>query len=65
MNERDQVEVNATLDALRPIALELRRRGYDATLWVERRDDHYTVEVRLRVPPLGTPIEAELEAVGS
>jgi hypothetical protein len=44
---------------LQPIAHDLRRRGYDAGLYVEQRGDHYTVELRVRVPPLGTPVEAE------
>jgi hypothetical protein len=59
VNERDEREVRATLDALRPVALELRRRGYDAGLNVERRDGAWSIEVRVRVPPIGTPIEAE------
>jgi hypothetical protein len=58
VSERDEHEVKATMEVLRPLALDLRRRGYDATLWVEDRGDHFTVEVRVRVPPVGTPIEA-------
>jgi hypothetical protein len=58
VSERDEQEVKATLRVLAPINLSLRERGYDATLWVERRGDHYTVEVRVRVPPLGVPVEA-------
>lgn len=57
MQERDAQEVKATLDVLKPLALDLRERGYDASLWVERRDDHFTVELRVRVPPLGVPVE--------
>jgi hypothetical protein len=59
VSERDEHEVKATMEVLRPLALDLRRRGYDATLWVEDRGDHFTVEVRVRVPPVGTPIEAQ------
>jgi hypothetical protein len=59
VNERDEEEVKATLAVLQPIAHDLRRRGYDATLHVERREGHYTVAVDVRVPPTGTPIEAE------
>lgn len=58
MNEAIQAQIDASLDALRPIVHDLRTRGYDATAWVECRDDHYTVEIRLRVPALGMPIEA-------
>jgi hypothetical protein len=57
VNERTEEEVKATLRALAPVNESLRERGYDATLWVERRGDHYTVEVRVRVPPLGVPVE--------
>jgi hypothetical protein len=57
VNERTEEEVKATLRALAPVSYSLRERGYDATLWVERRGDHYTVEVRVRVPPLGVPVE--------
>jgi hypothetical protein len=57
VNERTDQEVKATLRALAPINQSLRERGYDAQLWVERRGDHYTVEIRVRVPPLGVPVE--------
>ena len=46
--ERDDVEIRHTLGLLRPIILDLRRRGYDASAWVEARGDHYTVEIRVR-----------------
>lgn len=47
-----------TLLVLQPIAIGLRSRGYDATIWVEHRErDAYTVEIRVAVPPVGIPIE--------
>lgn len=57
IDERTQHELHDTLDVVRPYASELRARGYDATLWAEAHDDHLTVEIRVRVPPLGVPIE--------
>ena len=58
MNEAIQAQIRGALDALQPVVHDLRTRGYDATAWVECRGDHYTVEVRIRVPALGVPIEA-------
>jgi hypothetical protein len=59
MNERTQAEIMATLKALQPIVLDLRQRGYDAGAWVEQRTGHVTVEVRIRIPPVGQPVEAQ------
>ena len=56
-DERTTIEMRATLDTLRPMVHDLRTRGFDATLWVEQHDDHVTCEIRVRVPPLGVPIE--------
>jgi hypothetical protein len=56
---RTQTEIEQTLDALKPLALDLRRRGYDTHLFVEARGEgRYTVEVRVSVPPEGIPIES-------
>jgi hypothetical protein len=58
VNERLEREVKMTLLVLQPIAIGLRSRGYDATIWVEHRErDAYTVEIRVAVPPVGIPIE--------
>jgi hypothetical protein len=58
VNERTQAEIHTTQIALGALVVDLRQRGYDARLWVEDRGDHFTVEIRVRVPPLGVPIEA-------
>lgn len=58
MNERDLTELHATSHVLRLTTRDLRARGYDASLWVEHRGDHHTAEIRVRIPPAGTPIEA-------
>jgi len=58
MTERDELEVLGTLAAVAPVARELRERGFDATLWVGKDEDHYAVSIRIRIPPLGTPVEA-------
>lgn len=58
MDERTDIEIKTTLDALRPLALDLRRRGYDAGLWVEHRGAQITVEIRVRIPAAGVPMEA-------
>ena len=57
-DEPVQIQIRAALDALTPAALELRRRGWDVTAWVEYHGDHYTAELRIRIPALGKPIEA-------
>jgi hypothetical protein len=59
VNERTQIEIKAMLAVVQPIVLDLRRRGYDAGAWVEQRPDHVSVEVRIRVPPAGHPVEAQ------
>lgn len=58
MSERDLTELHAASHQLRLIAHDLRVRGYDASLWIEHHGDHHTAEIRVRIPPAGTPIEA-------
>lgn len=59
MNESTEIQVKHTMDVLAPIGLDLRKRGYDANLWVETRGEkQFTVELRVNVPGLGVPIEA-------
>jgi hypothetical protein len=62
-DERTKAEIEATLEAVRPIVLDLRRRGYDATPWVQQRVGHVTVEVHIRIPPAGQPIETTEEVL--
>ena len=59
MNERDQAEIERTLKTLDPIALDLRRRGFDAGLNIDTHVTGYVmVELQVRVPPQGIPIES-------
>lgn len=58
-DERTEQEMKATLQVLQPVVEGLRSRGYDASLWVERREDHLTVEIHIRIPPIGVPIEVK------
>jgi hypothetical protein len=59
MSERTKIEIEQTLAALKPLALSLRHRGYDANVYVEARgDEEFTVEIRVSVPPKGVPIES-------
>lgn len=57
MDEKVQQLVNLTMTELSAICHELRCKGFDANLWVRDHGDHYTAEIRIRIPPLGVPIE--------
>ena len=57
MNEVLKAQVEQALTVLRPLALDMRSRGFDANLWVEVREGDYTVEIRVNVPAKGIPIE--------
>ncbi len=65
MKERQDTELRITLDVLKPLAHDLREHGYDASLWVEARGDHYAAEIRVRIPALGVPIETTEEDDGA
>jgi hypothetical protein len=59
VNEQTRAAIDHTLDVLKECASDLRRRGYDAGLFVEDRgEEEFTVEIRVNVPAKGTPIES-------